>query len=123
MISFILYLLLHLIDIYNYKQIKMSISKKYLKKEPKSKVRFSLSKDAANGAKKVQLVGEFNKWDKNATPMKKQKTGEFATTIDLETGKEYQFRYVINDEKWINDQEADKFVPNGTGDDNSVVVV
>jgi hypothetical protein len=55
--------------------------------------------------------------------MKKQKTGEFATTIDLETGKEYQFRYVINDEKWINDQEADKFVPNGTGDDNSVVVV
>lgn len=101
----------------------MGITKKYLKKEPKSKVRFSLSKDEANGAKKVQLVGEFNDWDKDATPMKKQKTGEFATTLDLETGREYQFRYVINDERWINEKEADKYVSNNSGDENSVVVV
>ena len=56
--------------------------------------------------------------------MKSTKEGKFSTTVDLESGKEYQFRYLIDETRWVNDSEADKFVPTIYGDsDNSVVVV
>lgn len=43
-------------------------------------------------------------------------------TVDLEPGREYQFRYLVNDETWLNDPQADKYVPNPCGDQNCVVV-
>jgi hypothetical protein len=43
--------------------------------------------------------------------------------LELEKGKEYQFRYVIDGKEWINEEQADKFVPNAFQTENSVVVV
>lgn len=102
----------------------MSIEKKYLKTKPICKVKFVLDKETVTGAKKVNLVGDFNGWDKEATSMRKQKDGRFATTIDLEKDKEYEFRYVIDGVKWQNDTSADKYIQSYVGDaDNSVVIV
>ena len=55
--------------------------------------------------------------------MKKLKDGTFKTTIDLEAGKEYQFKYLIDGKVWENDWSADKYVPNEFTSENSVVVV
>jgi len=56
--------------------------------------------------------------------MKKLKDGSFKTTVDLEVGKNYEFRYVIDGSKWENDWEADAYVPNNvTYEENSVVTV
>ena len=45
-------------------------------------------------------------------------------TVKLETGKEYQFGYLIDGKVWENDWAADKYVPNNfTFEDNSVVAV
>ncbi len=102
----------------------MSLQKKYLKSRPVSKVTFRLPREAAPEAKEVFLVGTFNDWDPEATPMTRLKNGEFKVTLDLETGSEYTFRYLIEGELWENDWEADKYVPSGIeGQDNSVVVV
>jgi 1,4-alpha-glucan branching enzyme len=102
----------------------MSIKKKFLKGKPVVKITFEVPKEIANSAKSVHLVGEFNNWDPSASPMKSTKEGKFSTTVDLESGKEYQFRYLIDETRWVNDSEADKFVPTVYGDsDNSVVVV
>jgi 1,4-alpha-glucan branching enzyme len=102
----------------------MSLSKRYLKSKPVSKVTFRLPREAAIDARKVTVVGDFNGWDRVATPMKKLKDGGFSTTVDLEPGREYQFRYLINGEHWENDWNADRYVPTPFGDgDNSVVVV
>ena len=99
------------------------ITKKYLKSKPLCKVTFDLGADAVTDAKNVMLVGEFNNWDTTATPMKKSKSG-FKVTLDLETGKDYEFRYLINDEKWENDWNADTYVPNNiTFEENSVVTL
>ncbi len=68
------------------------------------------------------LVGEFNDWDAAATPMTRGEDGVFRATLDLEAGREYQFRYLVNGEHWHNDWHADAYVPNGLGEDNSVVV-
>ena len=102
----------------------MAIEKKYLKTKPVCKVKFILDDKETNGAKKVNLVGDFNEWDKEANQMRKQKNGCFATTIDLEKDNEYEFRYVIDDEIWRNDAAADKYNYSAVGDaENSVVVV
>lgn len=98
------------------------IKKQFLKTKPEANVTFNLPKEAATGAEKVALVGDFNDWDATATEMKKLKTGAFKATVKLETGKEYQFRYLIDGETWENDWEADKYVPNNLSfEDNSVV--
>jgi 1,4-alpha-glucan branching enzyme len=102
----------------------MSIHKRHLKTRPVCKVTFRLPREAAEAARRVHVVGEFNGWDTSATPMRRLKNGSFSTTIDLERGREYQFRYLIDGDAWENDWEADKYVPTPFGDsDNSVVIV
>ena len=102
----------------------MSLEKKYLKSRPVSKVTFRLPRAAAPKAESVHLVGDFNEWRTDATPMAKLKSGDFKISLDLEPGREYCFRYLIGANTWENDWEADKYVPSGVaGEDNSVVVV
>jgi len=101
----------------------MSLRKQYRKTGSLCAVTFSLPKAGAKSAKIVHLVGEFNGWDKTATPMTKMKNGSFAASVQLERNKEYQFRYLLDGEFWENDWNADRYVPNRHGGDNSVVVV
>jgi len=102
----------------------MSIKKQYLKSRPTCKVTFRVSKDAAKDAKNISLVGDFNEWDKSASPMKPLKNGDFTTVMELSTeNPEYQFRYLCDDNHWENDWEADAYIPNGVDGENSVVRV
>lgn len=102
----------------------MSAKKQYLKNKPICKVTFRLPKEAAKSAEKATIVGEFNNWDTEATPMKKLKDGSFTVTLNLEKDREYQYRYLIDGTRWENDWQADKYVPGGGGgEENSVVVV
>lgn len=85
---------------------------------------FRLSKEDALGAENVNIVGEFNNWSTKQTPMKKLKDGSFTLTLDLESKRQYQFRYLIDDQLWVNDPAADKYVPSGyAGSDNAVVIL
>ena len=102
----------------------MSFKKQYLKTEPACRVTFRLPAEAAGDAGKVNIVGDFNGWDLYAIPLKKLKDGTFTVTLKLNTEREYQFRYLIDESTWANDWEADKYVPTPYGDEeNSVVVV
>ena len=101
----------------------MSIEKKFLKAKPVCKVKFSLSGDSYNTASSILVLGDFNNWQMGETPMKKAKTEVWSVSLDLETGKEYQFRYLIDGTTWENDPEADKFVPSGLGSENSVLAL
>ncbi len=101
----------------------MSLKKQFLKTKPVCKVTFRIPKDLAQNAKKAFLMGEFNDW-KQTNPMRKLKSGEFTTTIELEKANSYQFRYLLDNNNWINDPEADSFVPSSIpGNENSVVNV
>ncbi|MBW1897868.1 MAG: isoamylase early set domain-containing protein [Deltaproteobacteria bacterium] len=102
----------------------MSIKKQYLKSKPKCKVTFRLPPKAAKNAKAVNIVGEFNNWSKKATPMKRLKSGAYVATLDLDPGREYQYRYLIDQNEWENDWHADKYISSFFGGcENSVIVV
>jgi 1,4-alpha-glucan branching enzyme len=100
----------------------MALTKQYLKSKPVVKVTFRLPKEAAPEANVVSLVGEFNNWNIQATAMEKLKNGSWRTTLELEPGRDYQYRYLIDETTWENDWEADKYVRSSFGNcDNSVV--
>jgi DNA-directed RNA polymerase omega subunit len=100
------------------------IKKEYLEGGKLCKVTFRLPSVAAPGAKSVCIVGDFNNWNTRANPMKRQENGDYEISLKCEPRKEYQFRYLIDDSKWENDWNADKYVKSPLGDsDNSVVVV
>ena len=102
----------------------MPISKNFLKSRPSCKVKFQLSEAIAHGASNMYLVGDFNKWDDTSDPMKKMKDGGFSLEIELPLGQDSQFRYRSSDNVWLNDPEADAYVPCAyTGAENFVVKV
>jgi 1,4-alpha-glucan branching enzyme len=102
----------------------MSIKKQYLKTKPVCKVTFRITEEIGNSAGTAHVVGEFNNWDFFSTPMKKLKKGAFTTTLNLEKGREYQFRYLLDKKIWGNESDADKSVPTPYGDsENSIIVI
>jgi 1,4-alpha-glucan branching enzyme len=101
----------------------MSLKKHFDEKNPVCKVTFMLDKNAASSANRVNLAGDFNNWDIKNIPMKKIKGGEFSASVDLKKGREYEFKYLIDGKKWVNEPAADKQVANVFQSDNSVVIV
>jgi 1,4-alpha-glucan branching enzyme len=99
-------------------------TKKYLKTKDVCRVRFKVQKKVIGTAEKVNLVGEFNDWDERAGTMKKLKSGDFSAVLDLELDRSYQFRYLVDDSRWINDDKADVYLPSPfQGEENSVITI
>ena len=81
----------------------MAIKKQFLKSKPVCKVTFTVPAEEASS---VAVVGSFNEWNVEATPLKKLKNGSFKGTVDLESGSSYEFRYLVDGE-YVNEEEAD----------------
>ncbi len=100
----------------------MTINKRYSRDHAACKVTFRTGAKSEVPPKTVSLVGEFNDWDSSSIPMKRGKDGCYSATLELPCGKSYEFRYLLNDSDWQNDQQADRYVPTPFGDsENSVV--
>jgi len=100
----------------------MSIKKQFSKSKEVCKVTFTVAKETADGAKQISVLGDFNGWTNESNPLKKQKDGSFRTSIDLENGKTYQFRYLVDNTSWANDEEADDHVPSGIAQELNCVI-
>ena len=100
----------------------MPLSKKF-SDDGKCTVKFTVSKEAAGGAKTISIAGDWNSWSSTTDVLKKGKNGDFSISIVLEKGKEYQFRYLLDGARWENDWAADKYIPAPfSSTDNSVVI-
>jgi 1,4-alpha-glucan branching enzyme len=75
----------------------------------------------ADPAETVHLVSNVDDWDTAARPMTKRKDGCFSTSLVLSAGARVHFRYLVDGERWINDDEADELVSNEFGDSDGVV--
>lgn len=97
------------------------IHKKYSADKKSCEVTFSLP--ASIETESACLCGNFNDWDPESTPMKKNEEGTLTTTVKLEAGTEYKFRYCIDNSRWENDPDADGQIPNPFGSEDSVIKI
>lgn len=99
------------------------MDKSFIKNKPVCKVTFNFPIEATDDAKKLFLVGDFNEWDETSLSMTKNtKEGVFKKTLELETGRDYQFKYLTSNGTWHNDYCADWYASSGfSGIENSVV--
>ncbi len=79
---------------------------------------FAVPADAANG--EVAVVGDFNGWDPTTDPLRRCEDW-LRTTVVVEAGRRYRFRYLAEGGRWFNDSEVGVYEPNGMGDDNSLL--
>lgn len=83
----------------------MAIKKQYLKNKQICKVTFTVSAKEAN---KVAVLGDFNQWNPEANELAKLKNGTFKGIVDLESNRSYEFRYLVDDQ-YFNDEQADSY--------------
>jgi 1,4-alpha-glucan branching enzyme len=89
---------------------QQSMKRKYSSDKTLCRVTFWLPREAAQEAKTVAVAGSFNDWSVARNPMKRLKNGDFSLELDLQAGKEHQFRFVIDGARWVNAWNADKYV-------------
>lgn len=94
-------------------------NKKYASDRKTCQVTFSLPAEV--GAARAVLVGDFNEWTASSHQMRRYPSGRFSITLKLPAGASYHYRYLLDDERWENDWEADRYEPNAYGEENSVV--
>jgi 1,4-alpha-glucan branching enzyme len=86
-----------------------------------AKVTFTLPKELE--ANTVALCGEFNEWSTESIMLKRGRDRSWKATVALEPGRTYRYRYLIDGHRWENAWQADGYVPNPHGSEDSVVVV
>jgi 1,4-alpha-glucan branching enzyme len=102
---------------------RQPMSRIYSRDKTRCAVTFTLPKEAAPDSRTVAVAGSFNDWSADRNPMKRARDGSYSLQLDLEAGKTYEFRFVIDGVRWENAWNADKYVWNdGAKCENSVVI-
>jgi hypothetical protein len=94
------------------------IIKSFVQDGTACRVTFRLTGSAQSAA----LLGDFNLWSPAAHPLERADDGSLGVTVALEPG-DYRFRYLVDGERWINDDGADGLVPNLFGTADSIVAI
>ncbi len=75
-----------------------------------TKVSFTLPASHVAGAEYAILLGEFNNWNtEEGIYLQKQEDGSMVAELTLAAGKTYQYRYLLSDGRWVNDNNTTSF--------------
>jgi serine protease AprX len=74
-------------------------------------------------ATSVSVAGDFNSWERAATPLSKDASGLWFAEIETPQAGRYQYKFIVDDQRWIEDpsngmKEADNY-----GGLNSVLTI
>lgn len=93
------------------------LKKKFFKTKDQAEVTFEFARADIDS---VSLVADFNDWKPvNMTYVKKDKV--FRARVRLPKDDVFYFRYLLDDSEWENDYQADAYIPNPFGSDDSVL--
>jgi 1,4-alpha-glucan branching enzyme len=90
-------------------------------REPGNTASVTFTLDPRVGAQTAAVCGEWNDWSPSTDVMRRDADGGFSVTVELEAGRAYRFRYLLDGVRWDNDWAADAYLPNSFGGDDSVV--
>ena len=93
------------------------VKKKYFKTNDECEVTFEYE---AESARSVVLVSEINDWQP-IEMKKRKKDGVFYARVRAPKESQFQFRYLLDDQIWVNDLAADTYVANEHGSENGVI--
>jgi serine protease AprX len=79
---------------------------------------FVFHDDSANG---VSVAGDFNKWGQ--TSLKRNDSGLWSTEIAVPRTGRFEYKFVINGQRWIDDPSNGMKAPDNFGGLNSVIVI
>lgn len=71
----------------------------------------------------VVVVGDFNGWDRRATPMRRVQSGRAWTAVVAIPEGRYNYAFVVNGTRWLADPAAPMAPDDGYGLRSSVLVV
>jgi glycosidase len=78
---------------------------------------------AKQGRYHVMLVGDFNSWARDATPMLERRDGDYSVSLEMTEGV-HHYKFLV-DGNWANDPQSDAALqePDGFGGKNSGVLI
>lgn len=75
------------------------------------------------GARSVHVVGSFNDWGPVSIPLEElEHDGIWRAAVVLPTGT-HEYMFVVDGERWVVDPLAGRFVDDGFGQENSVMII
>jgi serine protease AprX len=76
-----------------------------------------------DSAQNVSVAGDFNDWNHDATPLKRNSSGLWLTEIAIPRAGRFEYKFIINGRRWIEDPSNGMKAPNNYGGLNSVLVI
>ena len=73
-------------------------------------------------AERIHLVGDFNGWDRDSLPFQPTRQENWQVQIELDQGREYRFRYLVDGVYWQSEWHADRHSAGEDGVFDSVVI-
>lgn len=83
-------------------------------------VKFSYHDDRAET---VALAGDFNSWSTSATLLRRDRSGLWLTEISAPVSGRYEYKFLVNGQRWIEDPSNAMKVPDKFGGLNSLLVI
>lgn len=71
----------------------------------------------------VSVAGDFNEWSQLATPLERNDTGLWSTEITVPRIGRFEYKFVIDGRRWIEDPSNGMKAPDSYGGLNSVLVI
>lgn len=84
------------------------------------RLRFVFHDDAAAS---VSVAGDFNEWDRLATPLTRNGSGLWTTNILAPQTGRFEYKFIVNDQRWIEDPSNGMKAPDQFGGFNSLLVI
>ena len=81
---------------------------------------FVFHDDSANS---VSVAGDFNGWSHVATPLKRNRSGLWSTEIAVPRSGRFEYKFIVNRQRWVEDPSNGMKAPNNYGGLNSVIMV
>ncbi len=93
------------------------IKSNYVKSKKQYKVSFELSQERVGENRDVRVLGNFNDWNWEDGIQLKASKGNYTGNTELPAGH-YQFRYLVDQHHWANDDHAEDYADSGHGTTN-----
>ena len=100
------------------------LKKTYTKNKSKCKVTFKFEPTEEVQVDTIQVVGSFNGWGNEKKHfLKKRKDGTYSLSVNLNSESSYEYKYLVNENEWYTDSNAENLVWNIYGSQNALLEV